>query len=215
MSDPIDAELKGSAARLWRLIEARAKDGADKAAIDRRIWNLFGETWAILYSDLSGFSRQVASFGITHFLQIIQEHKKLFAPIIERNDGILIKIEADSLLVVFRKPGRALQCAIEMQKVSNVYNLVRVPEEQIHLCVGIGYGELLKIGDEDVYGQEVNSASKLGEDIAKSGEILLTFDAREAIGEFPGVRFAERDVPVAGSETSYAVEYRAWLSAEE
>jgi class 3 adenylate cyclase len=215
MSDPSDLALKGSPSRLWKLIDDRSKEGADKRAIDQRIWTLFGETWAVLFSDLSGFSRQVANFGIIHFLQIILEHKKLFQPIIEKYDGILIKIEADSLLIVFRKPGRALQCAIEMQKASNLYNLMRVPEEQIHLCVGIGHGDIIKLGDEDVFGQEVNSASKLGEEIAQSGEIFLTFDAREEIGEFPGVRFVEKDVPVVGSETSYLVEYRAWLATDD
>jgi len=57
--------------RLEKLIEARLQPGADKEAIDRRIWDLFGEEWAIMYTDLAGFSRQVAEFGIIHFLQTI------------------------------------------------------------------------------------------------------------------------------------------------
>jgi len=42
------------------------------------------------------------------------------------------------------------------------------------LCVGIGFGDVLRIGDSDVWGREVNAASKLGEDTAKSVEILVT-----------------------------------------
>jgi hypothetical protein len=53
--------------KLWRLIELRAQPNADTAAIDRRIWDLFGERWAVMFTDLSGFSRRVAEFGITHF----------------------------------------------------------------------------------------------------------------------------------------------------
>jgi len=57
--------------RLEKLIEARLQPGADKESIDRRIWDLFGKEWAIMYTDLAGFSRQVAEFGIIHFLQTI------------------------------------------------------------------------------------------------------------------------------------------------
>jgi len=39
--------LKGGGARLWQLIEDRTRAGADKEAIDRRIWDLFGEDRAV------------------------------------------------------------------------------------------------------------------------------------------------------------------------
>ena len=79
--------------------------GADTAGIDRRIWDLFGEEWAIMFTDLSGFSRQVAAFGIIHFLQVIFEQKRLLLPIVAAHDGILIKVEADSFLIIFKRAG--------------------------------------------------------------------------------------------------------------
>lgn len=186
-----DDHLKGSEARLWRLIEERTSAHADVAAIDRRIWDLFGEDWAVLFTDLSGFSRRVAEFGIIHFLQIIHEQKRLLLPIVDRHDGILVKVEADSFLLLFRKATRALQCAVEMQRATVAVNQRRRPEEQILLCAGLGYGRILRIGDTDVFGEEVNAASKLGEDTAKAGEILLTEGARAAAGELPGLTYAE------------------------
>ena len=59
------------------LIAARLAPGADKERIDERIWDLFGEEWAVMFTDLSGFSRRVAEFGIIHFLQTIQESERL------------------------------------------------------------------------------------------------------------------------------------------
>src|SRR5258706_9732105 len=103
-------DLKGSEERLWALVEARTRPGADTAAIDQRIWDLFGEEWTIMFTDLSGFSRQVARFGIIHFLQVILEQKRLLLPVVERNDGILVKIEADSFLILFKNPARAITC---------------------------------------------------------------------------------------------------------
>ena len=203
-----DRDLKGSEIRLWKLIEERCAAGADVEKIDQRIWDLFGETWAVLFTDLSGFSRHVAAFGIIHFLQIIYEQKRLLLPIAARNDGILIKVEADSLLLIFKRASAALRCAIEMQDVCQEYSARRKPEEALELCVGIGYGRILRIGDVDVYGQEVNAASKLGEDMAKPKEILVTAAVRAASEELEHVRYEPLDSAVPGSNENYRVIYR-------
>ena len=49
-----------SQGRLEALIAERTKKGADRKAIDARIWGLFGERWAVMFTDLSGFSPAVA-----------------------------------------------------------------------------------------------------------------------------------------------------------
>ena len=40
---------------------------------------------------------------------------------------------------------------------------------------GVGFGDVLEL-DGDVFGAEVNLASKIGEDLARPGEVLLTPD---------------------------------------
>ena len=204
-----DKLLKCSERRLWELVAQRTRPGVDLKALDQRIWDLFGETWAVMFTDLSGFSRQVEKFGILHFLQIIHEHKKLLSPVIHRHDGILIKIEADSLIVIFRRTAAAVRCAVEMQKTLREFNRARTPETEILLCVGIGYGEMLRIGDLDVFGREVNAASKLGEDTAKSGEILITKAAVDSTRAVDGVEFEFEKVEaqVGGSAENYRVRY--------
>ena len=203
-----DELLKSSEHRLWDLIAERARPEIDLVALDRRIWDLFGETWAVMFTDLSGFSRQVEKFGILHFLQIILEHKQFLSPIIRRHDGILIKIEADSLIVIFRRTASAVRCAVEMQMSLHELNQSRLPETEVLLCVGIGYGEMLRIGDLDVFGREVNAASKLGEDTAKAGEILLTKPAVDSAGTVDGLSFERIDAQVGGSAENYRVRYR-------
>src|SRR3954465_11449585 len=125
--------LNSSTARLWKLIEERTRTGSDVHAIDKRIWDLFGQEWAIMFTDLSGFSRQVAKFGIIHFLQIIFGQKQLPRPGAEAADGILIKIEADSFMILFRTAARAVSCAVQMQRVCQAHNTRRAPEEQVIL----------------------------------------------------------------------------------
>ena len=153
--------LKASQERLWKLVEERCRPGANVAELDQRIWDLFGEDWAIMFTDLSGFSRRVSEFGIIHFLQVIHEQRKLLLPIVESFDGLLLKEEGDSFMIMFRTAGRAVECGIAMQHACRNVNERRKPEEEILLCLGIGYGRILRI------------------------EILLTDAARQAIGEKP------------------------------
>jgi adenylate cyclase len=202
----LDRDLKGSDVRLWKLIEERATPGADVARIDERIWDLFGEEWAILFTDLSGFSRHVAEFGIIHFLQVIFEQKRLLLPIASRHDGILIKIEADSLMVIFKRAKSAVACAVDMQRACAAYNASRPGEAQVLLCAGIGFGKILRIGDTDVYGNEVNAASKLGEDTAGANEILVTAAVQTAVA-LEGTHYEDLGVAVPGSDRNYRLLY--------
>ena len=44
--------------------------------------------------------------------------------------------------------------------------------EELWVAMGIGYGSLLMIDADDVYGNEMNLACKLGEDLAEAGQVL-------------------------------------------
>lgn len=194
--------------RLERLIQERLKPGADKDLVDRRIWDLFGEEWCVMFTDLSGFSRGVAKFGIIHFLQTIFESERLLIPVIEDHDGILLKAEGDSLLVIFRNANKGIACTLKMQEVLIEYNKDKAPEEQILLCVGLGYGKMLRIGDQDVFGAEVNAASKLGEDTAEAWEILVTENVKERADEIPGIGFLKLDETPPGATGAYKIVLR-------
>jgi len=193
--------------RLERLIEARLKPEADKNAIDARIWNLFGEEWAVMFTDLAGFSRRVAEFGIIHFLQTIYESQRILIPVIEEHSGILLKIEGDSMLVIFRNVEVAISCAVHMQQCCADYNGGRADEEKVLLCVGLGYGKLLRIGDADVFGAEVNAAAKLGEDTAKANEILVTGAVRDAAKHQSTMRFEPIGTVPAGASAAFRMHY--------
>jgi class 3 adenylate cyclase len=195
--------------RLEQLIEARIEAAADRESIDQRIWDLFGEEWCIMATDLAGFSRNVAEFGIIHFLQTIYESERILIPVIEKHDGILLKVEGDSFFVIFRNVQKAIRAAIEMQQTTMRYNAARVPQEHVLLCVGLGFGRVLRIGDADVFGAEVNAASKLGEDIAKAHEILVTKAVRDAAESLVGISFESIDECPPGAEAAFRIVYAA------
>ncbi|MGK2859811.1 MAG: adenylate/guanylate cyclase domain-containing protein [Thermoanaerobaculia bacterium] len=193
--------------RLESLIAARLKPGADKEHIDQRIWDLFGENWCIMFTDLAGFSRHVARFGIIHFLQTIYESERVCVPVIEEHDGILLKAEGDSLLVIFRNVQKAILASIEMQRLLQIHNQDKEEEEKVLLCVGLGFGRVLRIGDSDVFGAEVNAASKLGEDTARAFEILVTEAVKEAATEVADISFEPISETPPGAGAAFRLLY--------
>ena len=207
MSYSFQVRTSASLDRLQKLIGERLAEGADRAAIDARIWDLFGEEWAVMFTDLSGFSRRVAEFGIIHFLQVIFESERILIPLIDKHDGILLKTEGDSMLVIFRKPEKAIHCAIEMNHTLSDYNQARAAEDKVLLCTGIGFGRLLCIGDQEVFGAEVNAASKLGEDTAKPHEILVTDSVQRELERTTPFLFEPIDTIPSGSKAAFRLLY--------
>ena len=195
-------------ARLNNLMSERAKPGSDQAAIDEQIWELFGETWAVMFTDLAGFSRQAASFGVTHFLQVIYESFRVYVPVIEAHNGVLLKVEGDSMMVLFRKPMAAVNCAIAMQQAGAAYNTERSDNEKLLLSIGLGYGEMLKFGDQDVYGSEVNVACKLGEDIGTHDSILISDDFLDAVRAGIDHKIVKHNETPNGTKQAWRVEYQ-------
>lgn len=209
MSSVHEVAIHASQQRLEKLLAERLIPGTDRAAVDARIWSLFGETWAVMFTDLSGFSGHAAEFGIVHFLQVIYEAQRIFTPCVDRNDGLLMKVEGDSMLIIFRTVASALQCAIDMQRAAKDYNTGKPQEEHILQCIGLGYGPVLRIGDSDVFGREVNAASKLGEDIARPWEILVTdaVQAAATAASIPGLRFESISKIPPGAHSAARVIY--------
>jgi class 3 adenylate cyclase len=194
-------------ARLNKLLSERAGQGADKSAIDAQIWELYGEEWAVMFTDLAGFSRRVAEFGVCHFLQIIYESFRVYVPILEQHNGVMLKFEGDSMMVLFRKPQHALRAALAMQLASREYNRARPEAEQLVLSVGLGWGKLLKFGDQDVYGQEVNIACKLGEDLGQHGSIQCSEAFHSAVKTDPQYRFEPMNVAPSGAKPCWKLAY--------
>jgi class 3 adenylate cyclase len=58
-----------------------------------------------------------------------------------------------------------------------------------------------------VFGAEVNAASKLGEDPAKAGEILVTGAFREPCGDVAGTGYVPINQSPAGTASAFRVAF--------
>ena len=149
--------------------------------VDRRLCDAFQKRVAVLALDMCGFSRLTIRHGIISYLSMIAQMEEVATPAVRNNGGAVFKQEADNLFALFDTPAAALEGALDVFLGFDAANSVLPADRDIYGSVGIGYGDLLVIGAEDVYGHEMNLACRLGEDLACKGEILLTPAAAAAL----------------------------------
>src|SRR5699024_3371007 len=106
--------------------------------------------------------------------------------------------EADNVFALFPDAASALRCSLEVQRSVEIANEQLPAASEIYVAIGVGYGELLLVGDDDAYGDEMNVACKLGEDLAERGEILVTAAAHESLGDADGFRFEDYSASISG-----------------
>lgn len=167
---------------------------ADKAeAVRQSIWERFGTDGTVFISDMASFSSTSRKLGVCHFLKLIHRTRQLVGPVIERNNGTLLKCDADNCYAFFEEPGDAINASFAVSAALYELNESFGLSEQIYLSIGIDYGRVLLVDDVDFFGDPVNTASKLGEDLAIRNETLVTERAiKRARFEIP--ELAERMV---------------------
>lgn len=159
---------------LDRLLDQRNEHPERLPLIDQRIRERFEQRLAIFVLDMCGFSRLTLKHGIIHYLALIRRMQTAVLPIVAEGGGRLVKAEADNVFAVFDDVPSALRAAEQVQRRLHAMNRVLPADWDVHAGIGIGFGELLLIDHVDVFGAEMNLASKLGEDLAESGDVLLT-----------------------------------------
>lgn len=172
-------------AELNRLLQERNEYPERSTAIDAQIYATFERDCAILVLDMSGFSRLTIRYGIIHFLAMVHRMTAIATPLVQLHHGRVIKQEADNLFAVFPTVQGAIEGAVDILKGFAAVNTGLPDEQDLYAGIGIGYGKTLLVGENDLYGSEMNLACKLGEDLARRGEVLLTEAAFSQIAAKP------------------------------
>ena len=161
---------------------AEITDPADQEAARSKIWEEFGTEGAVFISDMASFSSTSRKIGVCHFLKLIHRARQTIAPIIAANNGVLLKCDADNTYAFFERTDDAIQASFDINAALFKSNELFPIQEQIYVSIGIDYGRVLLIDSVDYYGDPVNTASKLGEDLAIKAETLVTDRALEHSG---------------------------------
>jgi len=177
--------LRGGGPRTRRLLaylkRRERTSTARRGTLDCSTYPRLFHRHAIVYTDTADFTLRTARDGILHFLMVFARAVSGVEPALARQGGKLVKVEADSLLLRFPDVEAACRGVDTVEAVLRRLNRRGSESEHLHFSYGIGYGDVLDL-EGDLFGLEVNLASKLGEDLAKPGEALLTPTAAAALG---------------------------------
>lgn len=158
-----------------------------RRALEAGLWAEFGADRAVLVLDMSGFSELSNRYGIVHYLSMVRRMQLTAEPIVSSYSGTLVKFEADNCFAMFPEVADAIQAAIELNAAFQAANEATSDELDIRIACGVDYGSILVLPGEDFFGNAVNRACKLGEDLAGPGEILVTSEAMAMVPEARGI----------------------------
>ncbi|GAB1472432.1 hypothetical protein MASR2M66_33100 [Chloroflexota bacterium] len=174
------------------------------------IWQAYGTVNTVLLLDMFGFSLLTRKYGIVHYLSMIRRMQLTVDPIIAGHGGRVIKFEADNCFAILPDPLSAVRAAITIQHALRAANLITSDDLDVHVSIGIDYGKILVINNEDMFGDAVNRACKMGEDIGVAGEILVTKDAMDLIPADAEIQGKLVELSIGGLTTSaYTILYKA------
>ena len=149
---------------------------------------------AILTIDMTGFTLSALQVGEINSLTRIFDAQRAALPVLQDYGADLIRCFADDIIALFRSPGEAIDAALEIHRRIERFNAS--PLASAHptvCCAGIGFGRVFAIGPNLAQGDEMNRASKLGEDIARGSETLITENMYEAVAGREDLVFERQD----------------------
>jgi class 3 adenylate cyclase len=177
---------------------AQENEKDKRELITATLWKEFGKMTAVFVMDMSGFSLLSHRHGIVHYLSMVRRMQLTTRPVIEKYGGQVVKFEADNCFAMFDDPLPAIRAAIALNTAFFAMNILTEDDFDIRGSIGIDHGDVLVIGGPDYFGNPVNRACKLGEDIAGPGEILVTAAAYQQIPPSAGIQGRKLELDIAG-----------------
>lgn len=170
------------------LLDRSLEDPSAEVELERR----YRQTAAILVVDYTDMVHRTDHHGIVYALSLARRAEHVMQPAVEAHDGQIVKRVADSWFAVFPDPKRALSALLDGMAALREFNAPRTGtmsdgsrNEPIYACAGLAFGPSLVLPGTDLYGEEVNRAFVLGEDIAGASETLVTDDFLAGLGTPP------------------------------
>jgi class 3 adenylate cyclase len=142
------------------------------AALEDDIWARYGCEGTALILDMSGFSLTVRRHGLVFYMAKIRRMHQITRPIVAGAGGEVVKYEADNMYARFDRPGPAIDAAVTIMDAVAA-DMPATDPRRIRVSIGIAHGRMLLLPGRDYFGDCVNVAAKLGEDLAEADEILI------------------------------------------
>src|SRR5438552_1858147 len=144
---------------------------------------------AILAADVVGYSRLMGE-NEAGTLEALKAVRADFVDSkITQQQGRIVKLTGDGMLVEFRSVVNAVRCAAEIQRGMRDRNADLPQDRRIEFRIGVNLGDVIVEG-EDIFGDGVNVAARL-ESIAEPGGITVSHSVRDHVGNRLDLEFED------------------------
>lgn len=147
---------------------------------------------AVLFTDIVGSTKFFKLHGDIAGRRMLKEHQDMATPPIVKHGGVVVKMLGDSVMAYFFHPVEALKSAIRIQTQFNKHNQAKGHEGQIHIRLGIHYGDGI-LEEKDIFGDVVNTAAKFLP-MVKGDEICISQAVFDQVQGLPNIRFESAPV---------------------
>lgn len=184
------ASFKGWSEDVYRdFFRLRNGEMTDEQFNDKYHWER-----AILSMDMTGFTASAMRRGELQSFLRIMDAQRVAIPVLREFGAEIIRCFADDIVAIFQDTNAALDAAFETHRRVRLFNDSPLATDYpTQCCAGIGFGRVFAIGPNSAQGDEMNRASKLGEDIARANETLITERAFAAVSSRNDVHFEPQD----------------------
>jgi class 3 adenylate cyclase/TolB-like protein len=134
----------------------------------------------IFVLDVAGYSRQMNTDEMGTHEAFMRLRKNSIEPRTAEHNGHIVKFTGDGVISYFSSTVDATQCAIDIQSDAMADNFRGAQSQRLQLRIGIHMGEVIFEEDKDIYGDDVNIATRL-EQIAWPGCIFLSKVVRDQV----------------------------------
>jgi len=198
-----------------RMIEDRQKAQGIRAqqAADQIMNKRFTKKKAVLVIEMYEQAEVAHEHGVLPFIDMVLTMKRHCGMAVKHRHGKCVRsIETKiigQIMALFDRPIDCMRAAIEAR--------YRCRDEEFNLSIGAGFSEILDLDACNAFGDAVNMAFKLGEDVAKGGEILITENIKNGLRNerFDFKMDDSRTVELSGIEIKhFNVEYDEWKAEE-
>jgi len=126
---------------------------------------------SILFTDIKDYSKRMNINEIAA-IEVLKEHNKIMKNVIKEFKGNIIEIIGDAFLASFESAAEAAECAIEMQKRFELYNINKTSDEKIEIRVSIHLGDVIQF-EGGLKGDVINVAARIQE-VTLAGAIYIS-----------------------------------------
>jgi TolB-like protein/class 3 adenylate cyclase/Tfp pilus assembly protein PilF len=168
---------------------------------------------AIMVADAVGYSRWMEADELATHRQFKLDLSQMFLPMVEAYRGRLVKTTGDGLFVEFGSVVDAARCAAEVQTKFRARDAAIPIGRRLLYRIGINVGDII-VEDNDIYGEDVNTAARL-EAMAPPGGIAISANVvRSLRGKLDLDLEDMGDQPIKGTDDPVRV-YRVRIAPHE